>query len=197
LVSAVALVAAACASSHPGQGASHRLFPTHADEAKKVGPGVVRLGFGKIKPFAWSVYAERGRPGGPACFAVRVVGPLHEFPGDGAGGPEASETKCGLDVSRHSQVVTVPTKGGESWRPFDIGVAAYNLPVTRVRLGFSGRGWEEIGTRRQRRDLGVAGLDSLRYAVFAVEGCVSEVQGLAGSRVVANVSQSGCDESPE
>lgn len=192
LVGIVALVMAVCASSQSRKAVDQRRFPTHAGKVEKVAKGVVKVGYGKIRPFIWSVYIENGKPGGPPCFDVNVAGPLHEFPGGEVGGPGLGETKCGLGNGRSSQVVTVPIKEGESWQAFDIGFAAYKTPVNRVRLVVSGDGQEEFGTRRLPRDFGIRGLGSLRYAVFAVAGCVGKVQGLEKSHVVATASDWEC-----
>lgn len=192
VIAVIVLVVAVFTSSQFGEAADHRSFPTHADQVKEVGSGVVRLGFGKIRPFVWSAYVERGRPGGPPCFAVSVVGPIHEFTGEGAGGPELGETRCKSSRSQPSQVLAVPIKGGDTWQPFDIGVAAYNTRVTKVSLVVSGEGRKELKTRRLRRNFDIDGVASLRYVVFAVEGCVSKVFGLEKGRVVARDSRLGC-----
>jgi hypothetical protein len=60
-------------------------------------------------------------------------------------------------------------EAGDSWPAFDIGIAAYNRPVTQVRVMRSDGSWEQFRVRRLGRDFGVPGLGSLRYAVFAVE----------------------------
>jgi hypothetical protein len=191
-ISVLALLAAAYASSDSGQATGHGTFPTHAGEVKEVGHGLVRVGSGKIKPFIWSVYVERGRSGGPPCFAVSVVGPLHEFPDHKFGGPELGETQCGLKAAQQARVVTAPVKDGGSWSAFDIGIAAYEKPVTQVQVMRVDGSSEQIRTRHLGRDLGVPGLGSLHYAVFAVEGCVSKVSGLEKGHVVATASDWEC-----
>jgi len=190
-MSLLALVSSACASSDVGEAEGHRSYPTHANEAKKVGRGLVWLGSGKIEPFIWSVYAERGRPGGPSCFAVRVIGPLHEIAGK-QGGPEISETRCGLVPSEQARVISVPIPDGESWSAFDIGIAAYKGSVTKAQVMRSDGSSERIRTRHFGRDLSVPGLGSLHYGVFAVDGCVNEILGWNAGRVVATSSVGGC-----
>jgi hypothetical protein len=189
-IGVIALVAAAYAFSNSGQ-AGHQRFPTHAGKVEKLEDGVVMLGFGGIRSFKWHVYVEQGRHGGPPCFEVGVVGPLHRFPDGKLGGPSYSETKCGLSA-RHGQVVTEPMREGESSPPFDIGIAAYKTPVSRVRLAVSG-GEEAFGTRRLPRDFGLSRVGSLRYAVFAVEGCARKIFGLEKGRVVATAGDWECE----
>ena len=169
-----------------------RSFPNRISEPRKAGPGLVQFGRGSIAPFRWSIYAQGGHP---VCFAVYVDGPLQEFPGHTFGGPETSETKCALNAAQQ-RVVAVPMRDGDSeqlpWPAFDVGIVAFDRPVNRVRLIVFGGGSTELQTRRVGVNFGVSGLSSLRYAVFAVEGCVSRVEGLEGGRVVATVTDRSC-----
>jgi hypothetical protein len=187
-----AVVGAAIAAMQSGARTGERTFPTNAGEAKRIADGVARLGTGEIKPFLWHVSAERGGPDKFPCFAIEVDGPLHEFRGHKLGGPERSDRECGLGPSPHARVVTMPMKGSDQWPAFDIGIAAYDQPVDEVRLMFSGDASKEVLTRHLGRDLSVPGLGALRYAVFAVEGCVSKVLGLEKGRVVASASDWEC-----
>jgi hypothetical protein len=193
-IGVLALVAAACATSDSGQASGSGMFPTHSGDVRRVAGGAVKLGSGTINPFIWSVYAERGggREKSP-CLALSVVGPLHEFPGGAKGGEERGETKCGPSASHQGQVLTVPVGTGDSWTAFDVGVAAYEQPISQVRLTYPDGSSALIRTRRLGRDLDVPGLGSLHYAVFAVEGCASKVSGLEKGRIVTTASDWECE----
>ena len=83
-----------------------------------------------------------------------------------------------------------------SWKSFDIGVAAYPPSVDQVRLVFSGGGSEVLKSRAVPSALAFKNTEPFRYVVFAVHGCVSEVEGLAKGRVVAHVGPRDCSDSP-
>lgn len=186
----VALAGVSYAALRAEEGEGDRLLPTH-EKPRKVAQGVVQLAHGKIKPFVWSVYAQSGHDGA-LCFAVRVVGPIGQVEGQSVGGPEASEVRCGMKGRSRSRVLTVPTKSGERWSAFDIGIAAYDRRVTTARLMLAGGKSHTIPTRRLRRDFGIHGLSAIRYAVFASEGCVFEVLGFERRQIVSRDKGTGC-----
>jgi len=102
--------------------------------------------------------------------------------------------------------VTIPREAGSaglrsgetlSWRSIDVGVAAYSQKVDDVRLLFAGGGSEVLKARALSRGLALKNAEKFRYVVFAVEGCVREVQGLVGGRVVAQEHSEECVGPPE
>jgi hypothetical protein len=100
-------------------------------------------------------------------------------------------------------IIAVPTQGGsldlpngeaESWSSFDVGVAAYQPSVAHVRLVFSDGVSKILRTRKGPSWLRFEHNQRFRYVLFAFNGCVSKVEGLAEGSTVATVGRD-CSES--
>lgn len=203
---ALAVVLWLVTSSQGGE--MDRPLPVGGGHVKKVSAKELRLGFGRVMPWQWSMSALE-RPGSPSsdrvCFLVDRLGPLVPVPGRGVMGPGTGGEGCGpIDPKRGVVVaspigdgsIELPTGKTESWKAFDIGIAAYPPSVHRVRLVFSGGGSEVLKSRAVPSALAFKNTEPFRYVVFAVHGCVSEVEGLAKGRVVAHVGPRDCSDSP-
>lgn len=209
IVGVVALTFWLVASSQ-GEG-SHQALPVGGGHVKKVGPRDLRLGFGDVRLFSWTMLAEEGRQhssrGRRVCFGVGLVGPLVHLPnGGGVMGPETGGRKCGPIKPTKGILSAVATKAGsqtlpsgktESWQAFDVGVAAYPPSVGHVRLVFSDGASKVLKARSIPQRLAFKGAEPFHYVVFAFKGCVREVQGLARGNVVAHVGEPGCNQSPD
>lgn len=187
-------------------GSNHGRLPVNS-HVQKVSPKELRLGFGRVRLFSWAMWAE-DRPWSPSrdrvCFSVGVEGPLAHLPNGGTLGSETGGHKCGPIKANRGAVMAVPFKAGsmtlpsgktESWRSFDIGVAAYPPSVDQVRLIFSDGGSEVLKARALPGHLAFKDNEAFRYALFAVDGCVSKLEGLVRGRVVARASEPECGDS--
>lgn len=189
-------------------GGGHGRLPVDGG-VKRVSANELRLGFARVLPWQWSMWAE-ARPWSSSrdrvCFLVDLLGPLAVLPNGSAMGPETGGKRCGPIKSSRGAVVTMPTKEGsqtlptgetESWQSFDVGIAAYPTSVSQVRLVFSDGGSEVLRARAVPGRVRFRNAESFHYAVFAVNGCISEVQGLAKGRVVARFGEQECDSLSE
>ena len=189
--------------SQGGSDHSRMSMDTHV---RKVSPKQLRLGFGEVRLFRWSMWAE-GRPWIPSqkrvCFSVALEGPLFHLPNGATMGTEVSGQNCGPVDGGKGTVVTLPIGASsitlpdgttESWESFDLGVAAFPRPVGQVRLVFSDGAIEVLKSRVIPRHLMLDGVEPFSYALFAMQGCVSQVQGLLRGKVVAHVIKH-CDDS--
>jgi hypothetical protein len=188
-------------------GAADKLLPVNG-HVKKESSKELRLGFGRVMPWQWTMSALEARSTTSrdrVCFLVGFLGPLVPAPGGGVQGPGTGESKCGPIDPKRGVVVTSPNGAGsielpsgktESWQAFDAGIAAYPPFVGHVRLNFLGGGSEVRKTRAVPRNLAFQDAEPFRYIVYAVHGCVSEVEGLAKGRVVAHVGPRDCSDSP-
>lgn len=208
---AVAVVAAMAlwfvASSQGGN--SDGRLPVGGDHVTKVSPTELRLAFATVMPWRWNMWAVK-RPSRTStarvCFLVDLNGPMGPLSGGGIiTGPEVGAKGCGPIAPSRGVVVALPNSGGSvefpsgktvSWKSFDVGVAAYPPSVDHIRLVFSGGGSEVLKTRAVPSALAFKNTEPFRYVVFAVHGCVSEVEGLARGRAVAQVGPRECSESP-
>lgn len=189
-------------------GSDHERLPLKSP-VQKASPKELRLGFGGTRLFQWSMWAaDRSGPysGIPVCFSVGLVGPLAQLVNGKSGGPETGDHKCGPIKAKRGAIVTVPVGAGsitpphgktESWQSFDVGMAAYRPSVDQVRLVFSDGESEVLKARAVPSRAAFKGAEPFHYAVFAVHGCVSEVQGLVRGKVVARVGDPECDVSSE
>lgn len=187
-------------------GDPNRGMPVGGGHVVKVSPTELRLAFRRDMPWQWNMWAVE-RPSATSvhrvCLVVNLLGPLFPVPGQGFMGPETGGKGCGpIDPSR-GVVVALPHGGGSveapsgedvSWKSFDIGVAAYPPSVDQVRLVFSDGGSEVVKTRSVPKGIAFKRTEPFRYLVFAVHGCVSEVEGLAKGRVVARVGPRDCSD---
>jgi hypothetical protein len=113
------------------------------------------------------------------------------------GGSGGSEEKCGpITHNHHGVFLSLPTPQGsqtlpsgqtETWEAFDVGIAAFPPSVGQIRLVSAGGSQETIMARRVPKTIAFKNAEPFHYAVFAVYGCVSEVQGLTNGQVVARV----------
>jgi len=93
--------------------------------------------------------------------------------------------------------ITQPSGETESWQSFDVGVVAFAPTVGQVRLSFSDGTSEVLKTRAVPGSFAFKEAEPFRYALFAVHGCVSKVQGLAKGRVIVSIDERGCSDSSE
>lgn len=205
-VIALAVALLFVASSQGGD--SDRRMPVGGGHVRKTSPTELRLASARvITPWQWIIWALK-RPSqismDRVCLFVDLLGPGGPFPGGFILGPEQGAKGCGpIDPSR-GVVVMLPTADGsvklpsgktETWKSFDVGAAAYPPSVDQVRLVFSGGGSELLQTRALPGAVAFKGTEPFRYVVFAVHGCVSEVEGLESGREVARVGPRTCSGS--
>ena len=188
-----------------GGGQAAGRLPVNEGRVKRTLPMVLMLGEGKLPAWHWRVAAaERtGAWGGGKreCFSVHMAGPLVHVAGGSMSGNGSVGKKCGPVARKGGVAVSLPTKGGElslpmgqseAWQSFDVGVGAYPPSVGRVRLIFAGGHVETMRARSVPKRLAFKKGEPFHYVVFAVYGCVRELQGLADGHVVADIGLHGC-----
>jgi hypothetical protein len=186
------------------QGASgHGDLPINI-HAQKASPKDLRLGYGEVKLFGWTMWAVDSAWSGRrrrVCFSVNLLGPLARLPHGHFLGPETGGHRCGPIKAKRGVIVAVPEEAGsttppsgktESWSSFDVGLAAYQPSVDQTRLVFSDGESEVLKTHAVPEHLALKGAEPFRYALFAFQGCVREVQGIARGRVVARFGGLEC-----
>jgi hypothetical protein len=119
-----------------------------------------------------------------------------EVSGHGCGPIKTSRGAVKAVLPEGAGSIDPPTGGSDSWESFVVGVVAFAPSVHHVRLVFSDGASQVVKARAVPPHLAFEHTELFHYAVFAVKGCVSNMQGLAKGKVVAQIRQA-CDESPE
>jgi hypothetical protein len=204
LIGALALAVSLWAVTSSEGGSSSGQLPVGDGHIKKVSPAVLRMGAGRITAWAWAMLAEdkSSAAGSRVCFAVNLLGPLVKLPNGGAAGPETGKSACrSSGETKLTSVAAIAMEGGSqtsptgettSWPTFDVGIAAYPISVTQVRMAFSDGGSELLKARAVPRRLAFEGAGPFHYVVFAIRGCAREIQGLERGHVLVRDRQPRC-----
>lgn len=187
-------------------GSRRERLPLHA-QVQRESSTSLRLGVGRITTFSWAMWAELSPSRDHVCVDTVLAGPIYHFPNGSSGDPgEGNRYMCGPIKTTRSIKAVLPEKASsitqpsgetESWQSFDVGVVAYPPSIGQVRLSFSDGTSEVIKARAVPSRLAFKGAEPFHYALFAVHGCVSKVQGLARGRVMVSTDERGCSDSSE